>query len=418
MIELAVAVLATGVAAVLLVVLLAEDDRHAQADSAPDATPQPAPASPRAEAQTRRRELVVAQAELETLLRAGAELLVPTGNPDEYVVFTAVRTSAHGRAGVAVPADLARCVADVSPALRGAHESMSTTVRLVALDSLEATGLAAATTAENGFGRVVGLVMRDGKIASVPQLGEIGGGRTAASRDAAFVLSSLSLLVEMMSTEEKLGDLVDVTTWTPHPAQAALRESIRNSLGIIERVYAPVRGADRLPEGTWGLLAPQLEAAVEDQAAARADVDELVERGAEDSPFWAEPNPERVEMLLQDLAAAVETLRAADRVVLQVQTVRLWHHAVESRDAVGVLREQARRELAEQRIHEDAAQKVLSRALEHVADPPDIEQVFPWLREDQATSHVLEHREDIGRWLASRPPLDLPPRDDDGDARR
>jgi hypothetical protein len=425
MIELAVAVSATGVAAVLLVVLLASEDKRRQQDAAGAAPAQDAPA-PQEDPQARRRELVVAQRELVTLLRAGAELLLPTGNPDEYVVITAVRTSAHGSAGVAVPAALARSVSDVSPALRGAYEALPTTVRLVVLDSIEATGVNAATTTARTRGRVLGVMTRDGRIASVPQLGEIGSGPGVA-RDAAFVLSALSLLVEMAVTEERLAQLVDVITWAPHPAQAELRESVRNHLGIIDRVYDPVRGGDQLPDGTWGLLAPHLDQAVADQAAARADVDALVEQGAADSPFWAEPNPERVELLLQELAAAVETLRAADRVVLQVQVVRLWHHAVESREVVGVLRDQARRELADQRAHEEAAQAVLARLLEHVAEPPDVAATFPWLQREvesdpepqaapvEAASQVLGHREQIGQWLASRAPLDVPRPDDEDD---
>ncbi|TCI99197.1 hypothetical protein [Aeromicrobium sp. IC_218] len=426
MLELAVAVLATGVAAVLLVVLLAGDDKRRQPAAGPDATPSPSPATSE-DPQVRRRELVVAQRELDTLLRAGAELLLPTGNPDEYVVVTAVRTSAHGQSGIAVPEGLARSVADVSPALRGAYEGMPTTVRLVVLDSLEATGVAAATTVARTRGRVLGVITRDGRIASVPQLGEIGAG-TGTSRDAAYVLSALSLLVEMTGLEQKLGELVDVTTWMPHPAQVELRESVRNHLGIIERVYEPVRGLEQLPDGTWGLLAPHLDQAVQDQAAARADVEELVTQGAEDSPFWAEPNPERVELLLQDLASAMETLRAADRVVLQVLVVRLWHHALENREVVGVLRDQARRELAEQRDREDAAHAVLARLLEHVAEPPDVARTFPWLAREsedaqaaatvEAAEQVLSHREQIGQWLASRAPLDVPPPTDDKDDRR
>lgn len=427
MLELAVAVLATGVAAVLLVVLLAGDEKRRQPAAGSEPTP-PTPSPTASEdPQVRRRELVVAQRELDTLLRAGAELLLPTGNPDEYVVVTAVRTSAHGQSGMAVPDGLARSVADVSPALRGAYEGMPTTVRLVVLDSLEATGVAAATTVTKTRGRVLGVITRDGRIASVPQLGEIGAG-TGASRDAAYVLSALSLLVEMTGMEQKLADLVDVTTWVPHPAQAELRESVRNHLGIIERVYEPVRGLEQLPDGTWGLLAPHLDQAVQDQAAARADVEELVAQGAEDSPFWAEPNPERVELLLQDLASAMETLRAADRVVLQVQVVRLWHHALENREVVGVLRDQARRELAEQRAREDAAHAVLARLLEHVAEPPDVTRTFPWLAREsedaqaaatvEAAEQVLSHREQIGQWLASRAPLDVPPADDEDDHRR
>ncbi|WP_019144533.1 hypothetical protein [Aeromicrobium massiliense] len=428
MLELAVAVLATGVAAVLLVVLLAGDDKRRQQAAGPQATPPTPSPAPSDDPHLRRRELVVAQRELETLLRAGAELLLPTGNRDEYVVVTAVRTSAHGQSGLAVPDGLARSVADVSPALRGAYESMPTTVRLVVLDSLEATGVATATTVAKTRGRVLGVITRDGRIASVPQLGEIGSG-TGASRDAAYVLSSLSLLVEMTGLEQKLGDLVDVTTWMPHPAQAELRESVRNHLGIIERVYEPVRGLAHLPDGTWGLLAPHLDQAVQDQEAARADVEELVAQGAEDSPFWAEPNPERVELLLQDLASAMETLRAADRVVLQVLVVRLWHHALENRELVGVLRDQARRELAEQRAREDAAHAVLARLLEHVAEQPDVTSTFPWLGREsedaqaaatvEAAEQVLSHREQIGQWLASRAPLDVPqPDTDEDDPRR